>query len=1016
MSDGHCFISYSRVDGLEFTTKLVNELEGGQQFIKVWFDKNDMTSSGGDWDEQIPSAIQNCKCFLFVITEDSAEIGSTTKEELNWALKYKKPIIPLGLHRTDDTLLFLLGNRPYINFSSNFDEALNKLRDQILQIESPKGQLYELQQRLADANRDLRRANDNDKSRIQFEIYELAAQIKRQEEIVKNPQLIELQTKRNLEVALERERVGLGIRTTSDQETARFINPPPGIAPHYFQNRYIETKQIVDFLKNDSQRLMTIVGRGGVGKTAIVCRLLKSLESGELPDGLDSMKVDGIVYLSEAGSHHINFANLFYDMCKLLPRDIALKLDTVYKNPQNSTESKMRALLEKFESKHVILLLDNFEPLVDIESFAILNTELDEALRTFLEGTDTAVKIVVTTRVAPRSLNLIQPGRQRVLTLDQGLDSPYAENILIEMDSDGRLGLKSANADILNRIRIKTRGFPRALEALFAILASDRYTSLEEMLSMPLPENVVEALVGEAFNRLDTNAQKVMQALAVYNRPVVPAAVDYLLAPYLPTIDSTPILQRLANMHFTRKESGRFYLHPVDREFAFGLIPYEEIGRKEEKSSKKLGLTYYKSRFSQHNLIIRAADFFSATRKPRAEWKKLDDLSALLAEFDLRCAAGNYEDAADLLTLFDFDYLLLWGHYYLLIGLYFRIKDKIRDQHLRVNNLNGLGLAHAYIGRVRESIDFYTQGLLVSREIKNRQAEGTFLGNLGNVYVSLQEFNNALECYNSALLIHREIGDRQGEGNDLGNLGSTYATLGKIHNAIKYFNQALAIAHEIGDKRNESATLSNLGNLEEESGKHEKALEFYQSALAISREIGDRRSEALLLGNLGLIYVSLGKIEEGKKFQEFSLTYAQEIGDRKSEVLLLSNLANTLAIEGNYVESKDHFEAALRISHQDVDKNSEYNILMGLGIIAVLMAEEEKALKIFSDAQDIAKLLGDDDKAIASSKEIEKIQKLEKSSKDTKKLELTVRDIKKFSKAQVISLASDIKEKRGSHE
>ena len=36
--------------------------------------------------------------------------------------------------------------------------------------------------------------------------------------------------------------------------------------------------------------------------------------------------------------------------------------------------------------------------------------------------------------------------------------------------------------------------------------------------------------MGEAFNRLDTNAQKVMQALAVYNRPVTPAAVDYLLA------------------------------------------------------------------------------------------------------------------------------------------------------------------------------------------------------------------------------------------------------------------------------------------------------------------------------------------------------------------------------------------------------------------------------------------------------------------------------------------------------
>ena len=64
---------------------------------------------------------------------------------------------------------------------------------------------------------------------------------------------------------------------------------------------------------------MTIVGRAGVGKTAMVCRLLKALERGELPDDLGEMKVDGIVYLSETGSHRVNFANVFADLSKLLP-------------------------------------------------------------------------------------------------------------------------------------------------------------------------------------------------------------------------------------------------------------------------------------------------------------------------------------------------------------------------------------------------------------------------------------------------------------------------------------------------------------------------------------------------------------------------------------------------------------------------------------------------------------------------------------------------------------------------
>jgi len=56
---------------------------------------------------------------------------------------------------------------------------------------------------------------------------------------------------------------------------------------------------------------------------------------------------------------------------------------------------------------------------------------------------------------------------------------------------------------------------------------------------------VVEVLVGEAFSRLDGLAQQVMQALAIYPVPVPPVAIDYLLQPYQPAIDATPVLARL---------------------------------------------------------------------------------------------------------------------------------------------------------------------------------------------------------------------------------------------------------------------------------------------------------------------------------------------------------------------------------------------------------------------------------------------------------------------------------------
>ncbi|MBL0344371.1 hypothetical protein [Candidatus Villigracilis affinis] len=419
--------------------------------------------------------------------------------------------------------------------------------------------------------------------------------------------------------------------------------------------------------------------------------MLKFVENGGLPDDFEQkhgrVDVDGIVYLSEAGSRKVNFANLFEDLCKLLPAASAEKLSALYREPQTSTESKTVQLLAAFQGlKQVIVLLDNFENVVDAEKGQVRDAELDEALRAILHAPHHPVKIIITTRVSARELDTFEPARQRLLPLDTGLQPEYAREAFVLMDEGNLVGIKNAGADLLNLAVTRTLGLPRALEALYAALRTDRFTTLQELLDLPiLPEQVVQAYVGEAFNRLDTNAQKVMQALAVYNRPVTPAAVDYLLAPHIPAIDSAPILQRLANMHFARKESGRFYLHPVDREFAFGLFG-EDSHKGHEGQGKRKGMqvnpqSFSASRlripfFTQHDLTSRAADYFAQARKPRAEWKKLDDLSAQLAEFDLRCAAGDYDTAASVLTEIDFDYLLLWGHSRLLIEMHEKLQMK----------------------------------------------------------------------------------------------------------------------------------------------------------------------------------------------------------------------------------------------------------------------------------------------------------------------------------------------------
>ena len=993
----HHFISYSTVDALDFALKLNDELEAGPPPISVWLDKRHL-EPGLDWDEQLAGAIRDCESLIFVMTPDSVEDHSTCKQEWTHALKYKKPIVPVRLHR-NAMLPFRLEPRQYIDFTGSFEAGMARLRNHLQWLSSPAGTLQAMKDRLADAQRDLRRASDADQPRIQDDIDLLTRQIADQERFVADPGAAVRRVKQSIAAGLERERQPE--RPVAGKAATKFINPPPGIAPGYFQDRTVENQVIADFLKDESCRLMTVVGRAGIGKTALVCRLLKALEAGHLPDDLGPLVADGIVYLSATGTRRINFPNLYADLCKLLPDAAAAGLDALYRNPQVSTAAKMNALLAAFPGGQAgqpqggqaqtiapttgtVLLLDNFEDTVDPETHELRDAELDEALIALLNAPHHAVRVILTTRVAPRDLALIQPGRQCRLELDEGLDSPFAENILCEMDRDGKVGLKRAPAALLDRARQRTRGYPRALEALFAILSVDRYTSLDEILDKAehyLPENVVEALVGEAFVRLDPIGQRVMQALAIYARPVTPAAVDYLLQPALPGLDSAAVLGRLVNMHFARREAGKYYLHPVDRAYAFERIPKDEkpdeigIDASADSSDGSHAAarpqvwepTLLSNRIvpglpstevgggaggeghpshTQLSLLRRAADYFRQVRKPRTDWKTLEDLAPQLAEFDLRCAAGEYDTAVRVLCEIDYDYLYLWGHYRLMAELYERLQGQLNDLGLKMASISALGSAYAMIGQVRKAIACQEQALGIARERKDRGYEGAYLGNLGNCYSDLGQTAHAIEFYEQALTIAREIGYRRGEGHGLGSLGSRYAMLGQTARAIEYYEQALAIAREIGDRASEGTRLGNLGLCYAALGQTARAIEYYEQALAIACEIGHRRSEGYQLGQLAEVLVDAGRYTEAIQRARESVKIGKEISSPHLGSFFNGVLALAHLFAGDLAAARAAAEMARRY---DVP---EYNhtVLALLGLIALRQEDRPAAGEAFAAA------------------------------------------------------------------
>ncbi len=813
--DGRFFISYSRGDAAEFAGRLADHLVAGQPSYGVWLDVRD-ERPGLDWDNQIRDAIQSCPGLLFLMTRDSVQDHSACKPEWVWALKYKKPVIPLRVD-TEAELPFRLSSRQYVDFSGGFEVGLARLRLYLGEMGSPDWVLQDLRNQLMEAERELPRADLARQPRIEQDIRELRERVVQQERLLADPEAATRRTEERIAAGLERERQPE--RPPAAPARAKFVNAPPVVAPGYFQDRHVESELVGDFLRAEDVRLMTVVGRGGVGKTAMVCRLLKALESGHLPDDLGELKVDGIVYLSPAGAHPVNFPNLFADLCRLLPAETADRLLQRYRDPHETPAALMRALLDAVPSGRVVVLLDNAEDVIDAESgeFGITDAALDEALRTLLTAPAHGVKVILTTRVAPRGLMLAQPERQRRLDLDEGLDSPYAEQVLRARDPDGRLGLKTAPDHLLGQARQRTRGYPRALEALTAILAADRNTTLPELLAetSQLPGNVVEVLVGEAFSRLDAPAQQVMQALAIYTVPVPPVAVDYLLQPYRSAVDAAPVLGRLVNMQFVRREAGRYYLHQVDRDYALSRVPAGDPADRDADPAP----------FTQQALRHRGADYFEQTRTPRENWKTLDDLAPQLAEFELRCQGQDYDTAAQVLRGIDFDYLIRWGHYRLTVEMHQKLQGHLDDPETDAASKNSLGTCYRMLGEFRRAIDLFEQALAINRKAGDRRNESAILGNLGSCYYELGQIRRAIESYEQALAIAREIGYQVGEANHLAGLGNCYYELGQIRRAIESYEQALAIAREIGYQEGEAAHLNNLGNCYSDLGQIPRAIE-----------------------------------------------------------------------------------------------------------------------------------------------------------------------------------------------
>jgi tetratricopeptide (TPR) repeat protein len=693
------------------------------------------------------------------------------------------------------------------------------------------------------------------------------------------------------------------------------------------KDRVDEISQLRRLLGDRTVKLICIVGRGGIGKTALLSKLCAEIEGGELrlSDMATSMGADGIIYISCRGTDNPTVERLFSYIGRMLGDPHAEELMQCWKDTSRSLTSKVCFLLSKLREGCYLLVLDNLEDVLAPD-----NSIADAELRTFVDlclATPHALRLIATSREPVEVSEQVLRAR-RLLFLDR-LNEADAVTLLRDLDPDGELGLRNAPEALLLDAARRCYGIPRALEKIAGILSSDPTLTLERLLrdERIFTQQVVENLISEHYCRINNDQRHVLEALAVYNNPMPAVAVRYLLAPFFPNLDVDGCLRTLVRNYFVtyHRERDTYELHPLDRQYVYAHIPDE-------------GGDYTKRACHR-----RAAEFYRQLQKPQDEWKGLDDVQPQLAEFHHLVLAADYEQACHLLNQIDPHPLATWGYYQLIAEMRERLVDKLEDPRLQELNWGNLGLAVFNLGQAERALHCFERSLQIARDLGDATVIASRIGNIGEVYFVLGETEKAVRYFEEAWELFSQMGQKGEAGFWLGHIGLAYSRAGCMDKAAEYFELAASIAREVGDRQREGSWLSNLGSISLRKGEVSSALNYYTTALQIAREVNDRRGLIARLCGLAYVLRALGRVKDAIDYYQEALTIAGNIKTKYGEARALLGLGQLYHEIGQLDKAKSCLSDALAMDIPEIN----YKCSVRLGILCLEEGDHRGAQDYF---------------------------------------------------------------------
>ncbi|MFC4036015.1 tetratricopeptide repeat protein [Streptomyces polygonati] len=202
--------------------------------------------------------------------------------------------------------------------------------------------------------------------------------------------------------------------------------------------------------------------------------------------------------------------------------------------------------------------------------------------------------------------------------------------------------------------------------------------------------------------------------------------------------------------------------------------------------------------------------------------------------------------------------------------------------------------APAAFPALAERYDLHRLVLDIAERRGLHREKAAALINLADLDAESGRPQDALEKYRQALGAARTSGDTEAEGRVLEALGGTYLALRDLPRASDWFGRALALRQARGELGHQARLHARIGSVLTHLGRYGPALREWRSAVGVYRRLGDLPSQARALTEAARVQEYAGHPEDALRTCRDALYWARQAGERRLEAAVLLRLADAL--------------------------------------------------------------------------------------------------------------------------